>query len=188
MSPDARHNLIFGHEGNARAAASVILIGVVAALIGSVFMAIGPRLKEAPRTTGDTYIKEALTPVRVVGNAPRENGPCDQQVWPNIDQRCLVRTKATANSGNTPSLERNDKLAPLTTTTMNTQTSPQDLTKGSTPHYATAPAPSQQDALNVIESSDNAGELRQQEPIEPPRKRARRHYKAFHLHFGAFRF
>jgi hypothetical protein len=32
MSPDARHNLIFSHEGNARAAASVILIGVVVAL------------------------------------------------------------------------------------------------------------------------------------------------------------
>jgi len=42
MSMDARtgeeHNeLIFSHEGNARAAASVILIGVIAALIGSVF-------------------------------------------------------------------------------------------------------------------------------------------------------
>jgi hypothetical protein len=198
MSPDARHDLIFGHEGDARTAASVILIGVVAALIGSVFMVIGPRPKQAPRPTGDTYIREALTPVRVVGNAPRANGPCEQQVWPYTDQRCLVRTEATVNSGNTSSPERNDKLAPLTATasTMNTQASSQDLTKGSTPYYAAALAPSRQDALNVIESSDvmvdplndNAGELRQQEPIEPPRKRARRHYRAFHLHFGAFHF
>jgi hypothetical protein len=43
MSTDARHDLIFGHEGNARAAASVILISVVVTSIGSVFMAIGPR-------------------------------------------------------------------------------------------------------------------------------------------------
>ena len=55
MSPDARHNLIFSHEGNARAAASVILIGVVVALIGSVFMVIGPRFQQAPPPTGNAY-------------------------------------------------------------------------------------------------------------------------------------
>ena len=49
MSLYTRHDLIFGHEGNARAATSVILIGVLAALIGSVFMAIGPRFKQEPR-------------------------------------------------------------------------------------------------------------------------------------------
>jgi hypothetical protein len=53
MSLYTRHDLIFGHEGNARAATSVILIGVLAALIGSVFMAIGPRLKQEPRPTPD---------------------------------------------------------------------------------------------------------------------------------------
>jgi hypothetical protein len=198
MSTSVRHDLIFGHEGDARAAASVTLIGVVAALIGSVFMAIGPRVKQAPRPTGDTYIGDVSAPVRVVGHAPRENGSCGQQVWPHIDQRCLVRTEATANSSNTSSRERNDKLSPLNVTaaTVNTQASSHDVTNGGTPYYGTAPAPSQQDALNVIESSDvmvdplndNAGELRQQEPIEPPPKRARRHYRAFHFHFGTFHF
>jgi hypothetical protein len=198
MSTGARHDLIFGHEGDARAAASVTLIGVVAALIGSVFMAIGPTVKQAPRPTGDTYIGDVSGPVRVVGHAPREKGPCEQQVWPNIDQRCLVRTEATANSGSTSSPERNGKLSPLnaTATTVNTQASSHDVTNGSTPYYATVPAPSQQDALNVIESSDvmvdplndNVGELRQQEPIKPPPKRARRHYKPFHFRFGTFHF
>ena len=56
MSLYRRHDLIFDHEGNARAATSVILIGVLAALIGSVFMAIGPRFKQEPRPTRDAYI------------------------------------------------------------------------------------------------------------------------------------
>ncbi|MFZ0069260.1 MAG: hypothetical protein WAK90_24125, partial [Pseudolabrys sp.] len=104
----------------------------------------------------------------------------------------------TANSSNTSSPKQNEKLSPLTPTamTMDRQSSSQDATLGSMPQYATAPTPLAQDALNVTEPSDarvdpfndSVGELRQQEPIEPPRKRARRHYKPFHLHFGAFRF
>ena len=130
MSLYTRHDLIFGHEGDACAATSVILIGVLAALIGSVFMAIGPRFKQEPRPTGDAYIGGASAPVRVIGHAPRENGSCEQQVWPNIDQRCLVRREAMANSGNTSSPEQNDKLSRLTptATTMDRQSSSQDAT------------------------------------------------------------
>jgi hypothetical protein len=200
MSLYTRHDLIFGHEGNARAATSVILIGVLAALIGSVFMAIGPRFKHEPRPTRDPYIGGASAPVRVIGHAPRENGSCEQQVWPNIDQRCLVRREAMANSGNTSSPEQNDKLSPLTptATTMDRQSPSQDATNGSVPYSATAPAPAplEQDAHNVTEPSDvtvdgsnnNVGQFRQQGPLEQPRKRARRNYRPFHLHFGAFRF
>jgi hypothetical protein len=125
-----------------------------------------------------------------------------QQVWPNIDQRCLVRIDATANSGNTTSPERNDKLSPPTTTaaTTSSQASSHGVTSGSTPYYAPAPAEPRQNALNVTESpdvtvdplNDHAGELREQElqePIEPPRKRTRRHYyRSFHIQFGSFRF
>lgn len=197
MSTDARYGFIFGHEGNPRTAASVTLIGVVAALIGSVFMAIGPRVNQGHRLTGNAYFGNVSTPVRVVGHAPRENGPCEQQVWPNIDQRCLVRTEAKANPGNASSRERNGKLSPTTTVaTMNTEASPQDVTNGTTPDYKTAPAQFRQKAPNIIESSDvmvdslngNEGELRQYESIEPPRKRARRHYRSFHFHIGMFRF
>jgi hypothetical protein len=198
MSLSTRHDLIFSHEGNARAAASVILIGLLAALIGSIFMVIGPRFKQEAHPPRDANIGEASAPVRFIGHAPRENGSCDQQVWPNIDQRCLVRTEVTANSSNTSSPKQNEKLSPLTPTavTMDRQSSSQDATLGSMPQYATAPTPFAQDALNVTEpsdarvdpSNDSVGELRQQEPIEPPRKRARRHYRPFHLHFGAFRF
>ena len=194
MSLGTRHDSIFGHEGNARAAASVILIGVVATVIGSVFMAIGPRFKQEPRPARYAYIGDSTSPVRFIGHAPRENGSCDQQVWPNIDQRCLVRIEATANSDNTPSPEQNEKLSPLTPTapTMDHQSSSQDATLGSMPQYATTPTLLAQDALNVAEPSDtmvdSSGELRQQDAIEPPRKRARQHYRTFRLHFGAFRF
>ncbi len=198
MSTDERHDLIFNHQGNARAAASVTLIGVGAALIGSVFMAIGLGVNHSPRQTGNVHIGSISDSVRVVGHAPRENGPCEQQVWPNIDQRCLVRIDTTANSGNSSSRKRNDKLSVPTATavTINTQTSSRDVANGSAPYYVAAPAQSQRDALNVMESSDvmvdpsndNAGESRQQEPIEPPRKPPRRNYRHFHFHFGAFRF
>ncbi len=196
MSLDTRHDLIFGHDGNARAAASVILVGVLATLIGSIFMAIGPRFKQEPRPARYAYIGDSTSPVRFIGHAPRENGSCDQQVWPNIDQRCLVRREATANSGNTPSPEQNEQLSPLTPTppTMDSSSdsSSQDDKLGSMSQYATTPTPPAEDALNVTEPSDamvdSSGELRQQDPIEPPRKRARQHYRTFHLHFGTFRF
>ena len=195
MSLHTRHDLIFGHEGNARAATSVILIGVLAALIGSVFMAIGPRFKQEPRPTRDAYIGGASAPVRVIGHAPREKGSCEQQVWPNIDQRCLVRREATVNSDNTSSPEENDKLSTLTptATTMDRQSSSQDATNGSVPYYATASAPLEQDVHNITEPSGvtvdgSNNNVRQQESLGKPRKRARRSYRPFHLHFGAFRF
>ena len=105
---DVRHGLIFDHHGNARAASCVVLIGVVAALIGSVFMAIGPRSNQERRPAQDAFVGEALKPVRVVGHAPPETGRCDQHVWPNIDRRCLVRTDAATNSGSTSSPVQDD--------------------------------------------------------------------------------
>jgi hypothetical protein len=193
MPAGTHHDLIFGHEGNARAAASVILIGVIAALIGSVFMAIGPKFKQEPRATRDMLIGGASAPVRIIGDVPRQNAPCDQQVWPNFDQRCLVRREAQAKAGNTSSSEHNDKLSPLsaTATTMDRQPSSQDLATGNASYSPTA---SQQDTLNIAGpsevteglSNDNVSERSQQGPIEPPRKRARRHdVWPAHLNFGA---
>jgi hypothetical protein len=77
-SNEGRNELIFSHEGNARVAASVILIGVVVALIGSLFMAIGPKFKQAPRQGGDASVGAASTSVRIVGQTPRDNVSCDQ--------------------------------------------------------------------------------------------------------------
>jgi len=179
MSIDTRHGLIFDHHGNARAATSVILIGVVAALIGSVFMAIGPRSKQERQLARDASIGETLKPVRIVGHTPPETGFCDQHVWPNIDRRCLVRTEPPANSGPTSSPAQDGKLSPLSATT-DSQTS-QEATKDASPYRATAPA-----ARTPRASDDNEEELRFQEPVEQPRKRAHRHYRS--LHFGAFRF
>ncbi len=48
MSTATHHDLIFGHEGNARAAANVVLIGVLAVLISGAFMEITPTVKQQP--------------------------------------------------------------------------------------------------------------------------------------------
>lgn len=201
MSMDARssgeHNeLIFSHEGNARAAASVILIGVIAALIGSVFMAIGPKVKQGPRPASDAS-GAASTPVRIVGQTPRDNAPCEQQVWPNIDQRCLVRTAPAPESGNTSSPVRTIKLSPPPATTTTAQPPLQDAVGRSAPYNAAPPPVRQRESFNLVEPSDEAitpfydeaGEMRQQEFMEPPpRRRPRRHDRSPHFHFGPFRF
>jgi hypothetical protein len=190
-SNEARNELIFSHEGNARAAASVILVGVIAALIGSVLMAIGPKFKPAPRPAAT--IGAASTPVRIVGQVPHDNVPCDQQVWPNITQHCLVRKEVTPKSENMASTARTDDLSPLPAV----PPSSQGAVSMSTPLNSASPAPRRQESLDLAESSDeaitpyydDADELRQQEYMDPPpRKRQRRHYRSFHFHFGAFRF
>lgn len=200
MSVDAsskeHKRLIFSHEGNARAAASVILIGVVAALIGSVFMAIGPEIKTTSRAPVDASVGAASTPVRIVGQAPHNNGvPCDQQVWPNIDQRCLVRTQAASKSEDISSTARSNEPTPSSAPT--TQTPSQVAASGSTQHASVPPTARQQQSLSLADSSDeatmplydDADEWHQQEFNEPPpRKRQRRQYRSFHFHFGAFRF
>lgn len=200
MSVDAsskeHKRLIFSHEGNARAAASVILIGVVAALIGSVFMAIGPEVKTTSRAPVDASVGAASTPVRIVGQAPHNNGvPCDQQVWPNIDQRCLVRTQAASKSEDISSTARSNEPTPSSAPT--TQTPSQVAASGSTQHASVPPTARQQQSLSLADSSDeatmplydDADEWHQQEFTEPPpRKRQRRQYRSFHFHFGAFRF
>jgi hypothetical protein len=173
--------LIFGHQGNPRAAASVILVGVLAALIGSVFMAIGPRFLQEPRPTRDAYIGGGSTPVRVVGPARRENGSCEQQVWPNIDQRCLVRTDAAVYSNSTSSPKQNSDFTAATSTGITLDNQPPS--PAATPNYVTTSALPEQSAPNATELSDATAELSEQ-----PRKRPRRHYRPFHLIFGSFRF
>ena len=176
---DVRHGLIFDHHGNARAASCVVLIGVVAALIGSVFMAIGPLSKQERRPAQDASVGETLKPIRIVGHTPPEIGRCDQYVWPNIDRRCLVRAETAANSGSTSSPVQDDKLSPLTART-DSQSS-QEAMNGATPYQTTAPA-----AQMPTASDNNEEEAGVQEPVEQPRKRTHRHYRSFH--FGTFRF
>ena len=190
----AHHDLIFRHEGNARAAASVILIGVLAALIGSVFMAIGPKFKQEPRFTRDTATGPMSAPVRVVGSVPRENVACAHQVWPNIDQRCLVRTDSGASPDNTSPPQQSVSPPTATIGTTAVQSSP---TSGSNAIWqSTASAPSERNTFYVKEPAELAVSLPEDDdqldqPLvsEPPRKRMRRHHRnSFHLNFGGFRF
>ena len=195
-SNETRNELIFSHEGNARAAASVILVGVLAALVGGVFMAIGPKVKPTHREVVDSAVGGASNPVRIVGQAlrdqvPHDNVPCDQQVWPNIQQHCLVRKEAAPKSESIASTARTDELPPPPA-----PPSSQGAVTTSPPSSVSS-ATRQRKSLDLADSSgeaitpfyEDADELRQQEYMEPPpRKRQRRNYRPFHFHFGAFRF
>lgn len=191
-SNETRNELIFSHEGNARAAASVILVGVVAALVGSVFMAIGPKVKPTPRPAVDSVLGAASNPVRIVGQVPHDNVPCDQQVWPNIEQHCLVRKEAAPKSGNIASTARTGDLPPPPPAPLPSQ----GTVSASAPPSSLSPAARQRQSLELAESSGEAitpfyedtDELRQQEYMDPPPRKRQRRQRSFHFHFGAFRF
>jgi hypothetical protein len=200
--PDAsRHDFIFSHEGDVRVAASVVVIGMLAVLIGGAFMAIGPELKRDPSATRNASGAGLPTPVRVIGTAPRDNGPCEQQVWPNIDERCLVRADSAAaaskgtdednkTAANTPPAQENDKLSPLTAAAVDHPSPPQDATTGSGVPEGTAVL-RQTAPIDVMASPDEANDDVDEAPppAEQPRKRERRHVGfPFHLRFGGFRF
>ena len=156
----SRHDLIFGHEGDARVAASVTMIGMVAVLIGASFMAIGPRLNQDSAVARNAASGTPQGMVRVIGVSPRDNNvACEQQVWPNIDQRCLVRAdsktqepsqaKAAANTTATPAMQENDKLSPLTAAVVDHPSPPQnDETSGSAVQEDTALL-RQSDSINL---------------------------------------
>lgn len=215
MSAPSRHDLIFAHEGDARVAASVILAGMLAVLLGGTAMAIGPELKQEPRAAGNAG---AVSPasVRVIGTVPREQAGCDQQVWPNIDQRCLVRTEAkpspapaaAANSGTVGSAPANDndkvasapakddgKLSPLTVTSVEhgpTVQNDANSTNGVQEDTAVlrsteTTGEALRPAMTARASDDELDDLPPPPPPEKARGRAHRHH-GFHLHIGPFRF
>jgi hypothetical protein len=210
MPAASRHDLIFGHDGNARVAASVTIVGILVALIGGSFMAIGPRLNQDSAVARNAAGGAPQGTVRVVGTAPRDNNvACEQQVWPNIDQRCLVRAKANepaeAKEANKeaktavnvlppPVVQDNDKLSPMTAAAVDHPSPPRDeATTGSAVQEDTAVLRSS-DTINAsappnvtVAADNDVDEL--PPPIEQPRKRVRRHSGfPFHLHFGGFRF
>jgi hypothetical protein len=191
-SNETRNELIFSHEGNARAPASVILVGVVAALFGGAFMAIGPKVKPSPRPAVDSAIGAVSNPVRIVGQAPHDNVPCDQQVWPNIEQNCLVRKEAAPKSENITSTARTGDLPPPPPAPPPSQ----GAVSASVPPSSVSPAARQRESLDLAESSGEAitpfyedtDELRQQDYVDPPPRKRQRRHRSFHFHFGAFRF
>jgi hypothetical protein len=204
----SRHDLIFGHEGDARVAASVTMIGMVAVLIGGSFMAIGPRLNQDSAVARNAAGGAPQGTVRVVGATPLENEnndvACAQQVWPNIDQRCLVRAdsktpapaeaKAAANVVAPPATQENDKLSPLTAAVVDHPSPPQDdATSGSGVPEDTALL-RQTAPINVTASPNMTADVGNDDVDEapPPRSvepRKRRHIGfPLHLHSGGFRF
>jgi hypothetical protein len=185
-SQQTHRDFTFGHTRNPRVEASVVLIGVVAVLIGSVFVAIGPSLKTSALAAHTESGGSRLGPVRVVGISPREDVPCEQQTWPSIDQRCLASVKVESRSGSrSPETQADDaKLSPLTATGTAME-SPPDTRDDNIGGSLSEPPPSPaRDSLNVtVRSGATAGfvndetqYLPSQFPPEPTRKRARHHF------------
>ena len=202
MSATSRHNLIFAHEGDARVAASVIMVGMLAVLIGGTVMAIGPQIKQEPDAASNAGTASPAA-VRVIGTAPREQAGCDQQVWPNIDQRCLVRTTNSGTVGSATANDKvaaapakdDDKLSPLTIA---------PVEHGPAVQNDANSADGVQEDTAVLRSTETTGQGLRSEttaraasaddewdeappPVEKPRQHGHRHH-GFHLHFGPFRF
>jgi hypothetical protein len=185
-SQQTHRDFTFGHTGDPRVEASVVLIGVVAVLIGSVFVAIGPPLKPSALAAHTVSGESRSGPVRVVGISPREDVPCEQQTWPSINQRCLVPLKVDSRTDSRlPETQADDaKLSPLTATgtAMKNQPDTRDVnTAGSPPVPPPSPAP---DGLaEPVKSSATVGFVNDetqyfpsQFPPEPTRKRVRQHF------------
>lgn len=201
MSTEPHHDLIFAHAGNARVAASVTLAGVIAVLIGGVSMAIGPRIPEDAGRSGTAETKT----VRVIGTAPASTAPCAEQVWPHIDQRCLVRTDSPAPPAKPAAKEAKQaaqepakedaKLTPLGATgnaVVGKEVTPQDEEIAA--RQAAVPQPRRETA-NWQARSDDPRFADDEDDVElddvppPPPRRVHRHFRLpFHGQIGPFRF
>jgi hypothetical protein len=177
------------YAGDPRVAASVVLTGIVAVLIGAVFMAIGPELKANGPATAAASGGPRATPVRIVGVPAREDATCGQQVWPNIDQRCLVPVKRETAADNRPTVTPDDtKLSPLTATGPVGKNLPNAQAAA-----AIAPAPDRTGAVTARDAeaapaqSDTTVGFSSDEPEEAPVRRPVRRHIGFPFPFG-FRF
>ena len=170
--------------------ASITMAGMIIVLLGGVFMAIGPPLKTSSSLGSKTFGQLGPVKVRVVGATPREEVSCEQQTWPNIAQRCLVRSSAGASTDRTsPAAPGNAKLSPLTATGNAVAPAPAaaDRTAPNNPmtEQQAVRAPMRSEA-KVGYGTDEIDELPPQLLAEPVRKRAHRH-SGFPLKFP-FRF
>jgi hypothetical protein len=202
---DSRQHLIFAHRADARVAASVTLVGVLAVLLGGVSMAIGPRLNQESAVRGGAAGNAG--PVRVIGTAPANTASCGDQVWPNIDQRCLVRIKASAPAQDQAAVQKaakeakeiketkteDGKLTPLTATgTVGRAVTPQDEAIAA---RQAAPVQPRREATNWQARSDERVQYMDEDDADdaeeapPPPRHVHRHIRfPFHVHFGGFRF
>jgi hypothetical protein len=201
MSADIRHDLIFAHASDARVATSVILAGMVSIFIGSAFMVLQPRLALNATFARNPNADTLAAPVRVIDAGPRKRAPCDLQVWPNIDQRCLVRSRtATRLDSNkrtsaASTAEDNALLTPLTAT--GSKMHRQWPTKDDASESALQPKMRQREriASSTVTADDGNDMENEIDVLPPPRpvERPHRHVRGrygfpIHLRFGPFRF
>ena len=195
MTADPYHDLIFAHRGNARVAASAVMAGTAAVLVGGALMAIGsPSKLSAP---GPHEARNA-TLVRVIGAVPNDNVPCEQQVWPHIAQHCLTQARATAAAD--PAREKpavaentakdNAELTPLTAASVDHGTSiKDDATSGQGVQEDTAVLREQDATRLPADATLGAAQTEEAPPTERPRRHVYRHVRfPFHVTIGGFRF
>jgi hypothetical protein len=198
MLPRTHPDLIFDHAAERRVAASVTLAGVVAVLIGGVSIAIGPHLRDVDLARA-ALGEASPAPVRVISAGPHVAGGCGEQVWPNIDQRCLVRTDAKTGAepqtktGATPAAARDDddkKLSPLTITATPEYPAPPEAPAATRDVQSARAITARRDTVDVTDRSRlDADDVEDTPPPEQPRRFVRRHVVfPFHVHFGGFRF
>lgn len=202
MSIDRYSDLIFAHRSDARAAASVTLAGVIAVLIGAVYMALGPRLPDTPARSG--LANGDANTVRIVGTAPARNGACGDQVWPNIERGCLVRTDANAAAAPEKPAAKvaaqdpkqdDEKLTPLTATgaTVVGGVTPPDAINNVQKEVqkdvsVTRPASVQPETVGRTTRADGTSDVADNDAGEPARRRRIHLRFPFHGHIGPFRF
>ncbi len=191
MQPGTDHELIFAHEGNARVAASAIMAGMAALLIGGSFLTPGPQVKASSL---GPYEAGNATPVRVIGGPSPDNVRCEQQVWPNIAQRCLVRTQARATPAAKPPPNKstaaldNAELSPLTAVAVDHRPSlKDDATSGQGVQEDTAVLREQDTTRSPEATADTSRTEEAPPPME--HRQVYRHIRfPFHLRLGGFRF
>jgi hypothetical protein len=182
ISPDP----IFNHSGDIRVAASVTMAGMVFVLVAGTALALDLPLKLTPQfpTRAAIAAAPASGPVRVVGTTASPSVACEQQTWPYIDQRCLIRTDAKPGADDSPAMALDSaKLSPIIATAIPAAQQPtqQDATTNSVPQNESAqqPALRERNAINAPDpiTMDAGDDAPQQRIVEPARRtRASRHH------------
>ncbi len=212
MSKVSQNALIFDHRGNARVATSVILVGILAIMTGELLMAFGLPVGQPPRLLPLASVNGAdSTSVRFVGARPPINAACEQQVWPNIEQRCLARIEAkTATTNLAPTALPEQKTAPDDTLSPTPapavpvvavegqSTTQGEATNGTAQNVAPAPLPPEARRVEAqSEATVGSGADNDDTVDEPPDAQPSEHGRSmphrpsqfhFHVHIRGFHF
>ena len=149
---------IFRHTGDPRMAATATLAAMIVALFAGAVLAFGVPPQYAalnPQSIARVSPPAAAPsgPVRVVGakTTTPADIPCNEQTWPYIDQRCLVRSEATPATDPKPATP---------------------LTKSSAKSLATSLATPDNAKLSPVSAAGHVGVAQPAQPASQPAPQA----------------